>query len=64
MDKQEKSLLDLKNNYEKNYIINRDKIFEINFQISQLKRKKFTQEEVNLMEKMGRNFIQELHFFK
>jgi hypothetical protein len=64
MDNQEKSLFDLKNIYEKNYIINRDKIFEINFQISQLKRRKFTQEEVDLMEKMGRKFIEELHFFK
>lgn len=46
------------------YLRNREMIFQINFKISQLKSKRFTEAEVQSMEKLGRQYKEEFSRYK
>ncbi len=46
------------------YFRNREMVFQINFKISQLKSKKFTEQEIEIMEKLGRQYKEEFSRYK
>jgi hypothetical protein len=59
----EKNLLNLKAN-QKQLLTPRDVIFDLNHKMSQLRKRKFTEEEVKEMKKLGRVINLEYHKFK